>query len=326
MATADRKPNFKVKADFLKKWLSDPQAYPDEFKAWLINFVGQSPNLTLPYASLPKGYRGDFSELHIKNSGSNTEQDIFWERNNDGSVIAKIAGQNIGSSPNQQSKLQLLANQPDSGGSAQASIEAEVVANGTPIVKNLLDSTGASDWLFSSGTFTPSSSPPSGTDGDVWVYDGGTYYWMFVHDSSDATYPWKFVGGPPLASSSTSAQNSSGGQAFFSAPTVTVPRSGVYKYTWMIQCGTAGNVSAPTTIQWYGYMRDSSNANVQIGGNSHAYFYASATGISYYWLLTIPDQEATLTSGHVLALYGHASGWDLTSPTRSLSITPIRVA
>lgn len=149
-------PGYKAKADFLKKWLDDPQTYPDEFKAWILNYVQDNPNLALPYSALPSGYRASFSEIHVKDSGSSFEQSIYWERNSDGAVIAKISAQDTGSSPNRQSTLKILGNQPDAGTTSLAQIVASVNRGGTLTDKLLLgdnlDTTGnhniTSDYLL----------------------------------------------------------------------------------------------------------------------------------------------------------------------------------
>lgn len=175
---------------------------------------------------------------------------------------------------------------------------------------------------------TPSATPPaSPVDGDHWIYDGGAYYWHFLHDSSDGTYPWKFIGGPPLANWSATSRNTVGGSALpWADPLVTVPRSGVYDLTWYVDAGTAGNVSTPTTIQWYSICIDTSNGNALVGNYSHVYFYAAASGIPYYWPMAVANQEVALTAAHVLGIQSHATGWDITSQSRSLGIVPIRVA
>lgn len=54
-------PTFVDKSNFLKRWLDDPQTYPDEFKAWLRSALTQDPNIiwapsqipNLPVAKIP---------------------------------------------------------------------------------------------------------------------------------------------------------------------------------------------------------------------------------------------------------------------------------
>lgn len=50
----DRITTLTDKADFLKKWLSDPQAYPDEFKSWLASHLQNNPNIVWERSQIPK--------------------------------------------------------------------------------------------------------------------------------------------------------------------------------------------------------------------------------------------------------------------------------
>ena len=46
-------PDFRQRTEFLRRWWKEPQAYPDEFKSWLLNFIAQHPNLRLEEAAIP---------------------------------------------------------------------------------------------------------------------------------------------------------------------------------------------------------------------------------------------------------------------------------
>lgn len=47
-------PDFRAKTEFLRRWWKEPQAYPDEFKSWLINFIEHHPDLLLEESAIPR--------------------------------------------------------------------------------------------------------------------------------------------------------------------------------------------------------------------------------------------------------------------------------
>lgn len=82
-------------------------------------------------------------------------------------------------------------------------------------------------WTFAT---TPPASPVSG---NVWVYTGiSGQYWVFIYDSSQATYKWMFVGGPPVFAEVTGTGTISGTINTYNAPPngpdITLARAGVY--------------------------------------------------------------------------------------------------
>ena len=67
------------------------------------------------------------------------------------------------------------------------------------------------------------------------VYSSSAGPWDFVLDDPNATYPWRFMGGPPLAHYIDTDQLKAGGGAGYAdlatvGPTVTVPLAGDYEY------------------------------------------------------------------------------------------------
>jgi len=79
------------------------------------------------------------------------------------------------------------------------------------------------------------SPPGSPADGDLWLYAGTGFHWMFVYDSSEATYKWKYVGGGEVESyrsnDETFTANSAWQDASTVGPTFTIPRAGDYIVT-----------------------------------------------------------------------------------------------
>lgn len=89
---------------------------------------------------------------------------------------------------------------------------------------------------------TPPASP---TDGTPWLYPGSGIYWLLVYDSTEATYKWKFTGGPALFGNVQSEETHSSSGSWINlatpGPIVTAPRAGVYRVHY--EC----NALAPAT-------------------------------------------------------------------------------
>jgi len=47
-------PDFRSITEFLRKWWKEPQAYPDEFKSWLKNYLEQHPDLLFQESAIPR--------------------------------------------------------------------------------------------------------------------------------------------------------------------------------------------------------------------------------------------------------------------------------
>jgi len=70
------------------------------------------------------------------------------------------------------------------------------------------------------GLQTGTTPPANPTTGTVWQWDNGVFTWTFVYrPDMDATYPWFFIGGPPLGSNASGATLS---------VSITIPRDGTY--------------------------------------------------------------------------------------------------
>lgn len=97
---------------------------------------------------------------------------------------------------------------------------------------------------------TPPTLPSSG---DMWIYNGATgIYWVFIYDSTEPTYKWKFVGGGSLQSGPAGSLSTSS-TAFVdltSGPTLTLPRAGDYIISWGFL--SAANNGTAGTYNMYG--------------------------------------------------------------------------
>ncbi len=89
------------------------------------------------------------------------------------------------------------------------------------------------DLMFSEVGRTLATTPPSSPQlGDLWIYPGSGFYWAFIYDPTEATYKWKFIGGPPLsvaiATDETFTDDGTFHDPATAGPTVTLPRAGDY--------------------------------------------------------------------------------------------------
>lgn len=77
-----------------------------------------------------------------------------------------------------------------------------------------------------------SSTPPSAPqDGDLWIYNGTSgLWWLFAYDSTETTYKWKYVGGPPLTTEVATGQSTLSATYvdLGTVVSITVPRAGDY--------------------------------------------------------------------------------------------------
>lgn len=91
--------------------------------------------------------------------------------------------------------------------------------------------------------------PSSPSNGMLWIYSGTGFYWVFVYDSSETTYKWKFVGGSPLLSTVDTDETFTAGLNWAdpatAGPSITLPRDGDYDYIMSAEMYTtaAGNVN-----------------------------------------------------------------------------------
>ena len=122
-----------------------------------------------------------------------------------------------------------------------------------------------------------SASPPAApVSGSIWVYpadDTNGVYWQFVYDSTQTTYKWRFVGGPPLTANAApnnhiNANTQVGATGNYYSCSISAARAGDY-YIW----GTAEFVytasalaNASATVQ--PFQGTTVSANAARGDNS----------------------------------------------------------
>jgi hypothetical protein len=166
---------------------------------------------------------------------------------------------------------------------------------------------------WSIGT-TPPATPATG---DLWIYNGSGIFWLFVYDNSEATYKWKFVGGPPAFSAVDTSQAIGSAGAWADpatvGPSVTVPRAGDY-----LAVGTCGAaiVTSASSVQM----------GIAIGaGTPPAVSQATLPAAGYTVPLVVQHKFVTLSASDELRMRYQRDGNNDTFNTRRLSVLPSRV-
>ena len=169
-------------------------------------------------------------------------------------------------------------------------------------------------WTFAS---TPPASP---IDGDVWIYTGiSGQYWKFVYDSSEATYKWKFVGGPPVFAEVTGTGTITSGVYTNppNGPDITLARAGIYDFRIGFSMATVTAGQGPFYMSYNigaTGASDTDAALVQLNGQSpSATVYRERRN-------TVASAGSTITSK-----YKAAGGTTSVVQARTMYITPVQV-
>lgn len=167
-----------------------------------------------------------------------------------------------------------------------------------------------------------SSPPASPVNGMLWLYTGVSgLYWLFVYDSGEATYKWKFVGGPPMEAVSD-VQRTTSGPVWFADPVLTVPRAGVYAVKYYLEMHAAPN--AGTMVAWIAYLGDGTSAWTAWKTNHHG--QSGANNATWSASPSYGPRYATLAASMTLKLYGSPTNWDFISDVRGITIVPAKVS
>lgn len=255
-------PSRKDKELFLRKWFSDPQTYPDEFKAWLRSSLVADPNIVWEVPQIPR---------------------LPGTKLVDDSITA----------------LQIAPN----------TITNVEVAAAAAILGSKLN--------WSVGT----SPPGSPLAGDIWVYQGSGLYWMFVWDTSETTYKWKFVGGGPYKAEVPTNETRAGGGGGAIAdlatvgPDFVVPRTGHYNFTWGF---AAGNFAAASQAIVAIY-------DVTAAGVFSWNTLAQATAATGGYCSHASSQDGIAAAGHTLRLRYGANNSAVDFVDRWLQVIPVKI-
>lgn len=163
--------------------------------------------------------------------------------------------------------------------------------------------------------------PTSGlVEGMPVIYDTGTagVRWLLVYDTTDGTtYPWLYVGGPPLYDYDDTDRTVSGPTSYSTwseAPSITVPLSGEYRVR--IEGGPRSSSGGQIA-----YMACKIGAASAADANALVHYDASLIP----WIGGTRTIPATVAAADALALYVKAGAGDVSTGLTSLSITPVRV-
>ena len=182
------------------------------------------------------------------------------------------------------------------------------------------------------------SPPGSPSDGDLWLYPGtgqsgvGGFYWMFIYDSSEATYKWKFVGGAPstrwVTTDESFTDDGTAKDCATAGPTFTAPRAGDYIAKWNCSAYVASQ-SATARNMFANVLASSGTWDIGNGAGSsrpaYTIFIASSGGLGQE-LGSFDIIRGISASGTLKQQYGMTA--DSGTPHvrwRGLEVTPIRV-
>lgn len=176
-----------------------------------------------------------------------------------------------------------------------------------------------------------SSTPPaSAIDGDIWIYSGVSgMRWQFIRDAAaDATYPWHFIGGPPLVVSLDSDRGTSGGVGWWTDLTLTIPRAGRYLLAHQMDM-YVDDIHSTYQIQWLAYLGDGSS--VFASSDSYLRYYFNAAGSTAFahgvtLSRDFKDYGALAASTTVRQWISAPQGWDFIAGNRSISAVPMRIS
>ena len=163
--------------------------------------------------------------------------------------------------------------------------------------------------------------PSVTTEGFQIIYDTGTsgIRWQFVYDTTDGTtYPWLFIGGPPLRSdvaTSQSRANAAYGALATAGPSLTNPLAG----DWDL--GTGARVTSPSgELAMYSYTIAGGAAldvdAVFLGGSA-----STVDGYTH----RINRRTSVSASTAFVANYRSSGGASATFENRYMTLTPVRV-
>jgi len=123
-----------------------------------------------------------------------------------------------------------------------------VVQRNLDFLKDLFDAHVIATLSGSQLKWNVSTSPPGApANNDLWIYPGSGFYWMFLYDSTEATYKWKFVGGPDIQAVVSTDQTFTSDGTFkdpaTAGPTITLPRAGDFEVETCAQLYNAGQTT-----------------------------------------------------------------------------------
>jgi hypothetical protein len=177
--------------------------------------------------------------------------------------------------------------------------------------------------LGSQFNWTRGTSPPaSPVTGDLWLYTGSGFYWLFVYDSSETTYKWKSIGGPPVMVKVAT------GDALASAtyvdltnvgPSFTLPRGGDYNISFGANFVTVGTAADIVSVS------PSIAGSTPVDADAAQHAFPGAGGASVGSSIANSKPLTSRASGDVIKLMYKRVNNSFTVKERWLTVTPVRV-
>jgi hypothetical protein len=148
---------------------------------------------------------------------------------------------------------------------------------------------------------------------------------MFVYDSSEATYKWKYVGGSPVASQD--AVNRAGSwptsawvQPYTPNPSLTLPRAGDY----LIEAGCTAYPASAGASWWLGIQINAVNPTVDNVWTAGAYSPVASARVTV--ALRLLGTSFVAGAGLVLVYQQAAAAQNFQRQNAYMFATPLRVS
>ena len=168
--------------------------------------------------------------------------------------------------------------------------------------------------------------PLAPVDGTLWCYTGSGFDWLFVFDSSETTYQWKYIGGAALVSQALAAETQSLGnggwvQPYTANPALNLPRAGDYELR-----ATASMVPAAAAATWAIGLQIAGVNPPAIDQAFVAGTYSPVTSARSSPSMDGVLQGAASGTGIVMIYWQNGGVQNFARSNASLVVTPVRIA
>jgi len=181
---------------------------------------------------------------------------------------------------------------------------------------------------FSKLNYHLGTSPPAApVDGMMWIFNNYPgVYWTFIYDSSEPTYKWKFIGGPPIAVSIVTDQTFAGtGVGAVDVATVGPQVTGLRAGDWYCETKTIMYASGQTTAGSLGVVLRTSSGTWDGSGTAD---YEADEYVAGGWatcLIVSDIARGVSASTTIKTMYASSNvGGTVHVNSRQLKIWPIR--
>jgi len=169
-------------------------------------------------------------------------------------------------------------------------------------------------------TSAQSGGPPaSPANNDIWIATGigaNNIYWMLQYDSSEATYKWKFVGGPANSLDyGAAAQSNTVANTWqqMNNPQITIARSGIYQLR--AHCRFYWNGASSSDTVWF---------SCAVGGSNIGQAVQHTGATSSWGTGGYGAADAAITAGNGAGIALYSTNTAIQMVIGRIEVTPIK--